>query len=254
VSGVGGAHGDYLNDKRGFVEILLRASGLASGDPEHVPSERTAAQHWQGTRSVLRRVQWLSLAVAAVALGGYFAIVGAGIEDDRPWWIAAVYLFPPLTIGILAFFQRLLLGGPTKRITAALIRDMRWSDPVSFPFRLREAIRRPLTSSADVDPMAPSPAYFFRLLMNVMSFVPTLAAMAAPVAWIAWVTGGLPAWLTAWDDVVSMRGLAALAAFMTYLIACAAFEMVRTWRGVVGALASHTPVATAPDVVPAFTP
>ena len=240
---VGGAHGDYLNDKRGFVEILLRASGLASGAPEDVPGDRGPAEHWQKTRSVLLRVQWLSFAAAVAALAGYFAIVGAGFADDRPWWVAALYLFPPLTIGVLAFFQRLLLGGPTKRITVALIRGLHWSDAASFPYRLREAVRRRTPGGGDVDPMAPSPAYFVRLLMNVLSFAPTLAAMGAPVAWMVWVTGRWPAWLTAWEEVISLRGLGALTAFMTYLIACAAFEMLRTWRQVVAALVSG-PTAT----------
>jgi hypothetical protein len=246
ITSVGGAHGDYLNDKRGFLEILLRASGLASGAPEDVASERQPAQHWQATRSVLRRVQWLSFAAAAIALAAYFAIAGAAVDDHRSWWIAPLYLFPPVTIGTLAFFQRLLLGGLTKRVNAALIREMRWSDPVSFPYRVREAIRRSIGRSGDVDPMAPSPAYFARLLMNVVTFAPTLAAMAAPVAWIVWTTGRWPTWLTSWPEVVSLRGLGALGAFMIYLMACAAFEMVRTWRQVVGALASAPAATTEP--------
>lgn len=234
VRRVGAAHGEYLNDKRGFLRILLRASGLASGRPEDIRSARSAAAHWAATRAVLLRLQWLLFAGAVAAIAGYFALVDEGVDDARKWWLAGLYLWPPLTIGILAFFQRLLRGGPTKRITSALIWDMRL-DIVSFPYWLREAARR-AGVSGDVDPMAPKPPYLARLLANVVSFLPTLAAMAAPLAWMAWLTGDRPDWPSSWGDLFSLRGLGALATFMAYVIACAAFEIVRRWRRVVSLL------------------
>jgi hypothetical protein len=233
VTRVGAAHGQYFNDKQGFLQILLRASGLASGRPEDVPTGRPAAEHWMATRSLLLQVQWLLLyPVAVAALAGYFAVTGAAFDDWRRWAFAVVYLVPPLTIGVLAFFQRLLLGGPTKRITASLIREMR-PGVVSIPYRLREAIRGAFSAAGDVDPMAPSPSYAARLLLHAVSFAPTLAAMALPVLWMMWLTGQPVAWPSSWGDLLSLRALGALALFMVYVIACAAFEIVRTWRRLV---------------------
>jgi hypothetical protein len=232
VGRVGSAHGHYLNDKQGFLQILLRAAALASGKPEHVPSAHTAARHWNSTRSVLLQLQWLLFAIAAGAIGVYFAVVGAGVNDERKWWFAVVYLFPPLTIGVLAFFQRLLLGGPTKRLTSTLVRTMR-VDPVSLPYRIREALLRSPDVAPDVDPMAPSPSYLARLGANIVSFIPTLAAMTVPLLWIAWLTGEQPIWPASWGDLVSLKAAGVLAAFMAYVIACAAFEIVRTWRRLV---------------------
>ncbi|MBI2188663.1 MAG: hypothetical protein HYU37_16310 [Acidobacteria bacterium] len=228
---VGAAHARYLNDKQRFLRILLRASSLASGRLEDVPGARPAAEHWAAVRSVLLRLQWLLFATAVAAIAGYFAVVGAHVADARRWWLAAFYLFPPLTIAILAFFQRLLRGGPTKRITSALIKDMRL-DPVSLPYRVRTAWRS-MWGQLDVDPMAPSPSYVARLLANIVSFLPTLAAMAAPLVWMTWLTGQPPGWLRSWTDLFGLRALGALTTFMAYVIACAAFEIVRTWRRVV---------------------
>lgn len=230
---VGAAHGQYLNDKQGFLQILLRASGLASGQPEDVPTGRPAAEHWIATRSLLLQVQWLLLyPVAVAAIAGYFAVTGAAFDDWRRWAFAVVYLVPPLTIGALAFFQRLLLGGPTKRITASLIREMR-PDVVSIPYRLREVIRGAFSAAGDVDPMAPSPSYAARLLLNLVSFAPTLAAMALPLLWMTWLTGQPVSWPSSWGDLLGLRALGGLALFMVYVIACAAFEIVRTWRRLV---------------------
>ncbi|MBI4486085.1 MAG: hypothetical protein HY655_08755 [Acidobacteria bacterium] len=236
VTSVGAAHNEYLNDKDGFLRILLRASGLASGNPEEVAGTRSAAQHWIATRSVLHKLQWALLGVAALAIGCYCWLVARGFGDYRALWFIPLFVWPPLTIGVLAFFQRLMLGGPTKRIPTALIRGMSWSDVASFPYRLRDAIRRSREATADVDPMAPSPGYVTRLMIRAISFLPTLAAMAIPIAGTAWLTGRWPTLGGLASRVWSFEGVAAFAAFMAYVFFCAGHELARTWRRVVAIL------------------
>ena len=232
VTSVGRAHVEYFNDKQGFLEILLRASGLASGAPEAVPSERTAASHWDSTCKTLTIVEWILLVSAALAIGAYCWIVAPADQKLRGLWFIVPFLCPPLTIGFLTFCQRLFLGGPTKRIPLALIRQMAWSDLVSFPYRLRERLRSPL-GGADVDPMARSAGYATRLLINAISFAPTLVLMAIPVAGLAWWSGRWPT-PAAWRQVLlSARMLWALLFFMIYVVCCALCELARTWRGVV---------------------
>jgi hypothetical protein len=240
LSAVGGSHGEYLNDRQGFVEILLRACGLSSGAAEDVPSARTADAHWTATLRTLLFTQWMSYAAALLSLAAFFFLIGARVDSARTWLPAVAYLFPTLTIGVLAFFQRLLLGGPTKRITLALIRDLTWRDPVALPYRLRDRARRLLGLSHDVNPLAPSPAYVVRLLINGVSFLPALAVMLAPLLWIETRAGHSLFSAAAWSAVTSRRGFGALIAFMAYVVACAAFELIRVWRHVVRVAISPT--------------
>lgn len=233
VTSVGAAHGEYLNDKKGFVQILLRAGGLAPGSPEDVASGRSAAEHWLATRAVLRTLQWALLGIAMLAIGLYCALIAHAFDDRRALWFVAPFVWPAVTIGVLAFFQRLMLGGPTKRITTALIRGMKWSDVVSFPYRLRDRMLPSPNAAVDVDPMAASPGYLTRLMVKAISFIPTLVAMAVPIVGTAWLTRHWPTPAGLWARFWSVDALLALAFFMVYVICCAAHELVRTWRRVV---------------------
>jgi hypothetical protein len=239
VTSVGGSHNEYLNDKEGFLWILLRAIGLAPGDPEDVAGGRHAKDHWSATQSVLRRAQWGLLLLVWLAIMAYCGLIARGLGDGRAFWFVPIFAWPAVTIGALAFFQRLMLGGPTKRITTALITEMRWRDVASFPYRLRHAFLRPPDQSADVDPMAPSPGYLVRVAINAISFIPTLLAMAIPVVGGMWWTGQWPTLAGLWPHVWSFEGLLALACFMVYVIGCAAHELVRTWRRVVQIVTSE---------------
>jgi hypothetical protein len=237
VTLVGAAHTEYLNDKNGFLRILLRAIGLAPGDPQDEPTGRSSQEHWKATQSVLRTLQWGLLAVAWAAIAAYCGLVARAFHDARALWFIVPFVWPALTIGALAFFQRLLLGGPTKRITDELIKGMKWRDVASFPYRLRRAFLIPPDQSANVDPMAPSPGYLVRLAINAISFAPTAVAMALPIAGASWWIGRWPTPAAVWAHVWSLEGLLALACFMIYVITCAGFELVRTWRQVVRILA-----------------
>ncbi len=234
---VGVAHGEYLNDRAGFLKILLRAIGLVSGPPEDVSGTRASAQHWSATDSTLRLTQWVLYAGAVSGLVGYFTTVASVFADRRTFLFMLPFLSPMLTIGTIAFFQRLMLGGPTKRITSALIREMSWGDIISFPYRLRERMLRSPDVDADVDPMAPSAGDLTRLAVNAISFAPTLAAMAFPVVGMCWWTGRWPMWQTAASHLWSRMTLLALALFMIYVTVSALHEVVRTWRRVVRAIA-----------------
>lgn len=237
IGSIGASHGEYLNDRAGFLAILLRASGLDTGSPMGVPSTRTPAQHWSATGSVLRVVQVLLYAVAMAGVAGYCGAVSSVFGDRRAFWFMIAFLSPVLTIGALAFFQRLMIGGPTKRITSALIREMPWLDIVALPYRLRERLLRTPDTDADVDPMARSAGYLARLGVNVIAFLPTLAAMALPVIGMCAWTARWPAWQTVLSHLGTRMTLLALIAFMVYVTSCALFEMVRTWRRVLRALA-----------------
>jgi hypothetical protein len=232
ITAIGEAHVEYFNDKKGFLEILLRASGLAPGAPEDVPTMRSASEHWTSTRKTLAVAERILLGAAAVAIGSYCWIVAPTDLKVRGLWFVAPFLFPRLTIGFLTFFQRLFLGGPTKRIPLALIRQMAWSDPVSFPYRLRELMLSRFRET-DVDPIAPSPGYVTRLAIKAISFAPTMVLMAIPITGMAWWSGRWPTATGSWAAFLSARTLEALVCFMIYVVCCALYELARIWRSVV---------------------
>ena len=234
---VGAVHGEYLNDKEGFLRILLRAAALAPGAPKDVPSLRSQAEQWAATQSTLGTLQGALYGMALAAIVGYCGLVARAFGDRRALWFVAIFVWPALTIGVLAFFQRLTVGGPTKRITAALIRGMKWNDVSSLPYRLRDALLRPFGGSRDVDPMAPNPGYVARLAINGVSFIPTLLAMAIPVVGLASWTGHRLTVSGVWSRLWRVDVPAALACFMIYVVACAAHELVRTWRRVLRVVA-----------------
>jgi hypothetical protein len=236
ITRVGASHTEYLNDRNGFLQILVRAAGLDPSAPEAVPGTRTAAEHWEASRRVLLTLQIVLAVVGLAAISAYGGIVGFWLDDLRAVLFVAPFVWPALTVGILAQFQRLVLGGPNKRIPPALIRELRWRDLASLAYRLREAALRATGRSRDPDPLAPSAGYLPRLLVNVVSFVPALALMAIPVAGVSWLKGAWPAPGDLWTAAFGLGGLAALVAFTVYVVCCAAFELVRTWRTVIQVL------------------
>jgi hypothetical protein len=228
LGSVGASHSEYLHDKRGFIPILLRAAGLEPGPATAVASQRSAAQHWLASRDVLFLLQCGLFGLAVAAMAGYCWFVARAVGDARAYAFV-LSAWPPAVMHTLAFFQRLLLGGPTKRITPELIRGMRWSDVVSFPYRFRDLLVRP----KPVDPMAPSRGYVARLLINVLSFIPTAAGMAVPFIVMAWATGQWLPWRELLARLWTVQTLLLLGVFMVFVVACALHELVRTWRRVI---------------------
>ena len=232
LGSLGSAHTEYFNDKGGFLAIVLRAAGLAPGNPEDIAGVRTAGAHWRLTQTLLRRAQWGALAAALLVIAGYCGIVAYRFGEIRTMFVIAAFAWPGLTIGVLAFCQRLMLGGPTKRVSTALITELKWAELSSFPYRLRESIRGLVGRSRDIDPMAASPGYMVRLLLNAVSFIPSIVAMLLPVAAAAWLTGYWPDAATLRSRVWSLETLAAVALFMLYVVCCAVHELIRAWRRV----------------------
>jgi hypothetical protein len=229
VRAVGRAHTEYFNDKEGFVAILLREAGLAPSD-EDVSDVRSLEAHWTDTESVLRRVQWGVYALALLAVTAYCGIIAGRFGDVRALWVVPLFAWPAFTIGLLTFCQRLLMGGPTKRVTTDLIRHLRLFNSSSLPYRLREAVLSLIGLSRDVDPMQPSPGGVARTISSAISFLPALVAMLIPIGVVAWLTGHWPTAESAWFRLWTLEGLLALALFMLYVICCAAYELIRTWR------------------------
>lgn len=232
----GAAHSKYLNDRSGFLRILIRAAELQSGDPKDVPSRRSADSHWSDTRAALLRLQWILALAGAGAITAYCGIVAERFGEWRVIAFAVLFLWPAPTVGLLALYQRLMLGGPNKRIPPEQIRDLMWRDLASCPYRLREAVLGWFGTSRDVDPLESSPGSLIRLFANLLSFVPALGLMAIPVAGAIVLTGHWPASGEIWNSVFAWRGLIALVTFMVYVVCCAGFELVRTWRAVIATL------------------
>jgi len=240
---VGRSHTEYLNDKGGFIRILLRSAGLDSGGPLEVVG-RTAEAHCRESKRVLRRAQWLWWLGAVVFASIYCALVARAFHSWLTLSATALFVWPKPIIGSLAFFQRLIRGGPTKRITIELIRGLNWRDLRSFPYRLREACFRFLRRSKDVEPMQPSPGYVARTWANALSFVPSVLLMALPVA-VGFLLTGRRLSPTAMAHIGSFSGLVALAAFMLFVASCAVHELIRTWRQVLRILDLPAPPAAA---------
>lgn len=232
ITSIGAAHTQYLNDKQGFVAILLRAIGLGPGEPDALDGTRTGSQNWSECLRVLGTAQALLWIVAVVFIAVYCAIIGRRFGDMRVLWVVAVFAWPAVTIALFAAGQRLLLGGPTKRISPELIDRLSWRTLATFPYKLREKVRRVFGWSREIDPMAPSPGRPIRLVINAISFLPTLAAMAVPIVFAEWLTGNWPRPWTALTAVWSLDALLLLTCFMVYVLACAAFELLGAWRQV----------------------
>jgi len=227
LTSVGAAHMTYLHDRSGLLEILLRTADLRHDDPLKV---ETAAPdtHWRATQSTLETMSmllWLSAVALAVA---YCGLVAWTFDDARVLLASGLFAFPRVTIWLLAFWQRLFFGGPTKRIPTERIAALSWFDLTSFPYRLRLLVGPLFGARREVDINQPGRTFATRVL-KVLSFVPAFAGMMAPVAIGSMLGGTLPSPRT------SMIGwyLGGLAAFMAYLIICVASELVASWRAVV---------------------
>jgi hypothetical protein len=181
-------------------------------------------------------VQQLSLLLAVVAIVSYCGLVASAFGERRVLWTALLFVWPRMTIELLAFFQRLMFGGPTKRISVEAIRLLPWRDVATFPYRLREAALRTMRVSRNVDPASQSTGFLRTLRVSVLAFVPTAVAMLIPVAAGGWLTGAWPSAASAWTRVSSLEALVALALFAAYVVACAAHELLGAWRRVLAIL------------------
>jgi len=226
---VTGAHTDYLHDRSGFLDILLRIADLRHQSADAVTSV-PVEQHWASTRSTLTML-WAVLWVGAiVCAAAYCAVVSYRFHDWRVLGAVVLFAYPRLTIWLLTFWQRLFFGGPTKRIYDERIASLRWFDVTSFPFRLRRAIRNRFVRDPEIDPDAPARP-IVSLFLKAFSFTPTIGAMLLPVLLGVALSGhvSVPRAGFSWY-------LGGLILFTGYLLVCAMCELVATWRSALEAL------------------
>jgi len=246
----GSAHTDYLNDRPGFLEILGRLAYLRANDPKETATGRLAAEHW---KSMCRALWGLRVGLwlfGVACLGGYFWMIARQVHEPiavllKPFSVLQplavlmllLYLAPRAMVELLAFFQRLQYGGPTKRTAANTVRTLPWLDWASIPYRMRRFLGLGLKN---VDPMAPAPPRILRALGRILSFIPTAVVMVIPIGLAGKLRGNGPG---IFDLITnhSSSALLMLGLFLLYVIAFALSECFAQWRALVIALTSPAP-------------
>ena len=223
---IGAAHTEYFDDKKNFLELLGKSISMRPNTTSF-PASRKADSHWLEAGAHLFSWQvgmWLA---GLGLLVGYFAWLSHYCGSPMPWALMTLYAWPPFTMGWLAFFQRLLLGGPTKRTRAKTIRGLPLFDRSSFPYRLRQILGFGRSDPA-FDARAPNLAW--KYFLHVVSFIPTFIAMVLPIWWMAFINGaeyGLRQFI---QETMSL-GLLFVGLFMLYTMTFAVSEFARHWRG-----------------------
>ena len=237
---VGAAHTRYFQDKDNFLKLLGKVIPLSPEEAAR-PDSRDPAQHWKDTGEALLLWQSVLWAAGLAFLAGYFWLL-ARIAGPGVTWQAVIpfplvlYVLPGLTIGTLAFFQRLVVGAPTKRTRAQDVIKLPWWRLTSLPYRIPHflGLRR---SDPPLD--KPAPPWFWLQVRHGVSFLPTLVAMAIPVWWLQIdgpYHGILDLLRYGVSDFVAKAGwwysLALVGLFMAYTVAFAGSEFARHWRKV----------------------
>ena len=191
------AHTSYFDDRNGFIRLLDRVIGLEPGEiPKHRPRQQVlkAQRHWQKMGADLQLLRAGAGASGFLFLLLYLFITLSVFPDIRLFLIITLYALPPVVIGILAFFQNLIWGGPNKRTTVLFINSLReelldWRTFSSFPRQLWSIwkaspflLRRLLAGNElDRDPLSEPPSWFFTKTLFLISLLPFVAAFLTPV-------------------------------------------------------------------------
>jgi len=219
------AHTNYMDDRRGFLNRIARAAELVPDEPPR-PASRNPTEHWREVKRVLLIARWSLWAVGLCAIAGYLWWLSELYGAYVPWFVVVLYLWPPVTIGYLAFCQKLLFGAPTKRSRVELVKTLRWWRWRALPYRLRLAVWPPKVAAR------------FRIVRQIFGFapalmfgfVPTIVAMSLPVFWWSHIHRGPGLFGFVLRENYRLLGLLAL--FMIYAIAFALSEFIRHWRRV----------------------
>lgn len=229
----GSAHTAYLDDRKVFLEILGRLAQLRRGDPLE-PGTRSADEHWNNAARDLRLLRVGTWTSGVVIVGAYLGVIANTYDEPGALLMLPLYAWPPATIAVLTFFQRLMFGGPTKRTFVDRFQTLPWLDLASFPYRLRRLLG---LGRRNPDPMAPGPGRISGLFMSILSFLPSAAAMAAPVVMARHLAESGPGLVELVRDypvvVLGMVGV-----FVIYLISFAVSEFVAHWRNLIVELAN----------------
>jgi hypothetical protein len=224
------AHTNYLRDRRGFMEVLLRTVGLRAGDPADV--ERSDVEgHWRASWSALSRLRALAFAAAVTFGAAYLTAVGWHFADWTLLYWTPLFAFPVITVGGMAMVQRFFFGGASKRIGRDQMAQLSGFDLVAIPYRLRNALARFADLLAGGRPPAGDPPAYRRWLgraAKFVAFIPTVLAMSVPWA-IAISANGDPIRML---PLPAFSYLALLLCFVFYLMACAIFELLTAWQRV----------------------
>lgn len=226
---IGQSHTQYFDDKEKFLRYLGQVM-LMVGGWGGKPKSRDSTQHWQLTRTQLLVWQAIlgvtGLGLIATYCSGIASICGSVIPWWS-WWFVLIYAWPPFTMSVLAFFQRLIRGGPTKRTLVETIRELPWFDRTSLPYRLPQIVGIGTTNWPQEKPRA---NLAWNALSHAVSFIPTLLAMGMPVWWLqlAHASGvGIVAFAQK-AGITYLLGFTAL--FMLYTMCFAGSEFTRHWR------------------------
>jgi hypothetical protein len=234
IGSAGAAHTEYFDDRHGFLEILGRLAQIRDGDPLG-PAAPLEAAHWTRAGKDLRSLRWASWAMGTAFVAVYLGAISHAYEEPRVLLLLSIYAWPPATIAVLAFFQRLLFGGPTKRTYVERIASLPWLDIAAFPYRLRRGLG---LGRENPPPMAAGPGAIEHAVMRVVSFVPAAAAMAMPVFLAVALSDKGPGMREFLEEHL-LETTVLLLVFVLYLLAFAVSELVARWRAIVMTLAHH---------------
>jgi hypothetical protein len=240
LASAGATHSQYFDDRKeeaSFIEILLRIARVRSGDPAAVDTGRTPGRHWIDMDIDLMRLR------VVTALGGfalvciYLAAIAGEFDTNAPWALLLVYAWPGVTLGALAFWQRLIYGGSTKRTSEDRIGELRWRDLSAVPYLLRHTFSRggtrkdPVTEAKE-RAAAAGPGRIARFLTFLFEFGPTAIGMLAPIFVAHWFAGrGWNPFPHIWEQ----RGPFVLLAvvFILYLMCFAVSQFFAHWRAAI---------------------
>lgn len=213
------AHTNYMQDRDGFVELLARAAELTPDAPPE-PKSRNPERHWRSTTCYLRIVHWFSWALGMLTIGAYIYWLSSLCDHrvSRAMFALVLYTFPRVTLGYIAFFQKLLFGAPTRLLSPEMVRKTKWLDWHSLPYRLRLAVRMPSLNRP-------------RIAKTIVGLLPAAGAMGIPL--LFWRFAGVDltaSLLRLIEHPYQLAGLISL--FALYAIAFAYSEFTRHWINV----------------------
>ncbi len=243
-------HTSYFDDREGFLEILARLARLREGDAVDVrnpdaasrdPHARPRELHWQEALQKLRMLSRLWWAGGVLAMVAYLGGIALLCKSCLPLLFLLAYGWPNVTVGTLAYFQRLLHTRPSKRTSVAAILSLCGGDIRSRPHYVRQKCRGEWSLDKEQKFVeAPRPGWVKKSAVWVGSFIPSLVAMVLPVL-LAWQYAD--GWSAGWKYFTEnwkVLCLVALGLFMLNLVCFAISEFLKHWRAAISIAAKQT--------------
>lgn len=246
TSGLGGifsAHMDYFNDRpsepkpdparqQKFLDYLLGfvefwKGGIAAAKPD------ASQNHWANTRRSLLVLAWMSYIFGALALLGYFLLVEVSYPAQRLVSISVLlpiymlYLWPGFLIAVLSFFQRLVWGSPTKRISSGDIEaGLAWNSWDAFPYKLRMLL-------SERSEKIFAPRYGWKVIYGIVSLLPFFIVMTLPVLGSTLMSGSL-----SWHAPSRFSMFMMFSLFLIHLVSFVLFKILKCWRAILDQVTS----------------